>query len=588
MENLKLVDVYKRSFWYPSIVTLGGSGVGKSTFGNYTLNDEITKYVSNGIGETNQTTKIQCDFILDSRIETKQDFAIKLSKKNLDKKVIKSAIFDEIAQLCTSRKYDLEEINEAVKNIHFPISKEKFYKARNRLVFDEIYLMQMKMAKLKKLAKKETTVAIKNTSYENLKLPFELTVAQKKVLEEVKEDMKKSETMNRLIQGDVGSGKTIVAIISSYIAIKNGYQSALMAPTEVLAKQHYSEIKNLFKDENIETVFLGGSLTKKQKEEVYKKIETKENLIVVGTHALIQDKVKFKKLGLVITDEQHRFGVRQRATLNQKGNASIGEHAHILVMTATPIPRTLGLILYGDLNVSIIDELPPNRQKIDTYLVDDSYINRIHNFIEKEVTKGRQAYIVCPMIENTNEENPSNLKQVKDYTIALQNKLKNITIKNIHGKMKQDEKDEIMTLFKENKIQVLVSTTVIEVGISVPNATLMIIENSERFGLSQLHQLRGRVGRGKHKSYCIMVSNSKSKKTKERLESMVKTTDGFILAKKDLQIRGEGEFFGNKQYGVPDYKIANIYQDYNVLEKCRQLYKEIGYTDTLNAYQVYL
>ncbi len=467
-------------------------------------------------------------------------------------------------------KYNLENINTATRSIHFPKSNEEFYKARNRLVFDELFLMQGALFNIKGFAKKETGVVFQETNYnEILKLlKYSLTNAQKKVIEEIKEDFSKGLNMNRLVQGDVGSGKTIVAIISGYIAMKNGYQCVIMAPTEVLATQHYMEVKKILDNLNIPSTLLVGSLKAKEKREVLEKIKNGESMMIVGTHALIQDKVVYNNLGLVITDEQHRFGVRQRGVLSEKGSKP-----HMLVMTATPIPRTLGLILYGDLDISIIDEMPPGRQKIDTFVVGTNMRERIYNFIKKEVSDGGQVYIVCPAIE---ENENSKLKTVIGYTEELKMYFENkISIEYLHGKMKEAEKKEIMESFKLAKTKVLVSTTVIEVGINVPNATLMIVEDSQRFGLSQLHQLRGRVGRGQKKSYCILVSDAKSKVTKKRLKAMETTNDGFVLSEEDLKLRGHGDFFGNRQHGLPEYKIANLYEDIEILKDVQKLWENI-------------
>ena len=375
--------------------------------------------------------------------------------------------------------------------------------------------------------------------------------------------------MNRLIQGDVGSGKTAVAMTAALMAVKNGYQAALMAPTEVLASQHYESFKEFFDKFGIKVCLLKGSLKKKEKEAVKELISTGEADVIVGTHAIIQEDVEFKKLGLVITDEQHRFGVKQRNVLSEKGI-----NAHAMVMTATPIPRTLALILYGDLDVSVIDELPPGRQHIDTFAVNSSYHQRAYGFIRKEVENGRQAYMVCPMIEENDAIEAKSVMQMIDE--VSQTDFKGLSVAVLHGKMKADEKERIMKDFAENKIQILVSTTVIEVGINVPNATIMLIENAERFGLSQLHQLRGRVGRGKYQSYCILVTDSKSEVTKERMKVMKKTNDGFEISETDLKLRGPGEFFGTRQHGVPQLKIANLYKDADILSQAQAAAKELN------------
>ena len=377
--------------------------------------------------------------------------------------------------------------------------------------------------------------------------------------------------MNRLIQGDVGSGKTAVAMISAYIAIKNGYQAVLMAPTDVLANQHYKSFCDTLEPLGIKCELLTSGLKKKEKDRAYDNIATGYAKMIIGTHALIQEKVKYNNLGLVITDEQHRFGVRQREMLSEKG-----DEPHILVMTATPIPRTLALILYGDLDISIIDKLPPGRKKVDTFAVDHSYYQRLYAFIKKEVAKGRQVYIICPMIE---ENDKMELRAVLSYTDDLdRNILPELRVSCVHGKMKNAEKQTVMEEFAKGNIDVLVSTTVIEVGINVPNASLMIIENADRFGLSALHQLRGRVGRGSEKSYCVLVSDAKSKVAKERLKIMCQTNDGFVISEKDLTLRGPGDFFGTRQHGLPEMKIANLYKDVDILKEVQQtaisLYKK--------------
>lgn len=450
----------------------------------------------------------------------------------------------------------------AIKNIHFPENNNAFFKARYRLVAEELLLLQMRLLQLKgDVGQKISNIKINSYDISKMKnqLKFSLTNGQQKVLSEIFDDFSGGYVMNRLVQGDVGCGKTAVAMIAAYVLINNGYQAVIMAPTDVLANQHFESFKGVFEPLGIKCQLLTSGLRKKEKDIAYENIENGTANMIIGTHALIQDKVVYNKLGLVITDEQHRFGVRQREKLAQKG-----DEPHVLVMTATPIPRTLALILYGDLDISTINELPPGRQKVDTFAVDHSYDTRLYAFIEKEVGKGRQCYVICPMIE---ENEKMDLRSVLKFTEELQNdRLKNLRVECIYGKMKNNEKQDIMDRFSKGEIDVLVSTTVIEVGVNVPNATLMIIENAERFGLSALHQLRGRVGRGGEKSYCVLVSDSKTKVAKERLSIMCKSNDGFVISEKDLHLRGPGDFFGTRQHGLPEMKIANLYKDINILK----------------------
>ena len=463
-------------------------------------------------------------------------------------------------------KYNLLEINDAVQKIHFPIELHDYEKARHRLSFEEMLILQLALLTLKQKGNSSINGISfnKDGGVEDIinSLPYKLTNAQNKVLDEIILDMNSDKAMNRLVQGDVGSGKTIVAMIAMYKAYKNGYQSALMAPTAILAKQHYENALKLFEPFGIKCGLFTSELTKKQKQELKEKLLNKEIDIAIGTHALIEEDINFSNLGLVITDEQHRFGVRQRGILSAKG-----KNVDTIVMTATPIPRTLAIILYGDLDISIIDELPPGRQKVDTYAVGRNMEDRINDFIKKEIKKGRQAYIVCPLIEDSETMDLKSTEERFEYYRKI---FSDFNVGVLHGKMRPKEKNDIMISFKEHKMDIIVSTTVIEVGVDVPNATIMVIENAERFGLSQLHQLRGRVGRGSEKSYCILKYDSKSKVVQERMNTMQSTNDGFVIAEKDLEIRGPGEFFGTRQHGLPDFKIANLFTDVSILKEAQE------------------
>ncbi|MFA9375697.1 MAG: ATP-dependent DNA helicase RecG [Lachnotalea sp.] len=485
-------------------------------------------------------------------------------------KAVKQAIeikdtVKEYMPLDIRRQYNLAEYNFAVENVHFPINMDELVKARNRLVFDEFLLFilairQLKETKeiglnhfdLKKVIETETLIQ---------KLPYRLTNAQIKVWHEIEEALTSQRVMNRLVQGDVGSGKTIVAILGIIMVISCGYQGAFMVPTEVLAKQQYDSIVNLFQTHLLpyRAVLLTGSMTAKEKRIVYEQIESGEANVIIGTHALIQEKVNYKNLALVVTDEQHRFGVRQREALSNKGN-----EPHVLVMSATPIPRTLAIIIYGDLDISVIDELPAERLPIKNCVVNSSYRPTAYQFIRKEIESGRQAYIICPMVEESENIEAEN---VIEYTELLKANLpSNISVEYLHGKMKPKDKIKIMERFASNDIHALVSTTVVEVGVNVPNATVMMIENAERFGLAQLHQLRGRVGRGKFQSFCILVNGSDSKASKKRLETLNKSNDGFFIASEDLKLRGPGDLFGIRQSGMLEFKIGDIFTDASILQ----------------------
>ena len=469
------------------------------------------------------------------------------------------------------KEYNLEDINTAMNQIHFPDSFESCNKARKRLVFEELLTMQLALLQLKNQTTGQEGIAyskeVKMSDVINI-LPFKLTKAQLKVLEEIDNDMESNKPMNRLLQGDVGSGKTIIAIISAYKATKCGYQSAIMAPTAILASQHIEEFRKILEPLGIRCEVLLGGTKKKQRDEILQKLKNGEIDVLVGTHSLLVEDVEFKNLGFVVTDEQHRFGVRQRENIIAKG-----KNPDVLVMTATPIPRTLALILYGDLDISIIDELPPNRKKIETFAVSYSLEERVNNFIRKNIEEGRQAYVVCPLVEE-NEE--LNMKSVTKICEKYKNEIfKDYRVELLHGKMKQKEKDEIMQDFKDGKINILVSTTVIEVGVNVPNANIMVIENSEHFGLAQLHQLRGRVGRGEYQSYCILKYEGKGETVRKRMKVMCETNDGFIISEKDLELRGSGDFFGTMQHGLPEFKIANLFEDMPILKSVQSLAMKI-------------
>ena len=475
------------------------------------------------------------------------------------------------------KEYNLEDINTATRQIHFPSNFDEYSRARRRFVFEELLTVQLALLSLKSRYDKETDGIQfdKNVKMSDVinSLPFRLTRAQLKVLEEIDNDMENNKPMNRLLQGDVGSGKTIVSIISAYKAAKSGYQSAIMAPTAILAEQHMQEFSKVLEKFGIKCELLLGGMRAKKRREVLEQLKNGEIDVLIGTHALIVDDVEFKKLGLVVTDEQHRFGVRQRANIVSKGL-----NPDVLVMTATPIPRTLALILYGDLDISIIDELPPNRKKIETYPVTKNYERRVEEFIRANVAKGRQAYIVCPLVEDNEEF--ENYKSVVELAEKYQNDVfPEYQVAYLHGKMKQKEKDDIMQRFKEGEIQILVSTTVIEVGVNVPNANIMVVQNAEHFGLAQLHQLRGRVGRGEYQSYCILIYEGNSRTTRERMKIMKDTDNGFIVAEKDLELRGSGEFFGTRQHGLPEFKIANLFEDVSVLKDVQNLSAKIERTD---------
>lgn len=467
-------------------------------------------------------------------------------------------------QLCHTRY--------AYENIHFPSSDEALAAARRRLAFEELFLLALG---LKLLRSRRTFVAGKQCKTVDLSpffaaLPFSLTAAQRRAVDDIARDLSLDRPMNRLCQGDVGSGKTMVAAAAIYMAAKSGLQCALMAPTEILAEQHYRSLAPLLTPLGISCALLTASTRARERRALNEALRSDELSLVIGTHALLSPDVQYQNLGLVVTDEQHRFGVDQRAALSAKG-----ENPHLLVMSATPIPRTLALMIYGDLDVSVLNELPPGRQKIDTFAVPSSYHARIYAFLRKLVQEGRQAYIVCPMVAE-NDELPDERKAVTAYAAHLQTEVfPDLRVAPIHGKMKPKEKDAVMRAFAAHEIDVLVSTTVIEVGVDVPNAALMLIENAECFGLSQLHQLRGRVGRGQHKSYCVLVSDNKGEENKARLKIMSSTNDGFAIAEEDLRLRGPGDFFGSRQHGLPALRVADLSCDLSILHETQSAAEQL-------------
>ena len=500
-----------------------------------------------------------------------------LSQNNI-RKIMEAAIEEAYGKLEETlpeyllKEYKLENINDATKHIHFPDEFKDFNIARNRLVFEELLSVQLALLELKnsyineekgiKFSKEAKMSDVINS------LPFQLTKAQLRVLEEIDNNMESDKSMNRLLQGDVGSGKTVVAMCAAYKAVKSGYQAAIMAPTAILATQHLENFKKILEELNIRCELLISGITKKKKEEILERLKNGDIDILIGTHAIIEENVVFKNLGLVVTDEQHRFGVKQRTKIAEKGN-----NPDVLVMTATPIPRTLALILYGDLDISIIDELPPNRKKIETFAVGKNMTDRVNGFIKKQIQEGRQAYVVCPLVEENEEMDLKSVEKLHEtYSKEIFPEYK---VEYIHGKMKQKDKDSIMERFKNKEIDILISTTVIEVGVDVPNSNIMVIENAERFGLAQLHQLRGRVGRGEYQSYCILKFEGKGENIRKRMKVMCETNDGFIISEKDLELRGAGDFFGTMQHGLPEFKIANLFEDIEILRMVQSVAMKI-------------
>ena len=492
---------------------------------------------------------------------------------NMVQKAVKQALklveTEEFLPEKIRNKYGLEGLQQAIEHIHYPTDKNQLYSARKRLIFDEFFMF---IYNIRNLKDKNTEIHNRHILEEPKEvktlinnLPYELTNAQKRTWEEIKRDISSTKVMNRLIQGDVGSGKTIIAFFALITAALNNGQGAMMAPTEVLARQHYDNLIELIKEHNINVnpVVLVGSMTAKEKREAYKVIESGDAGIIIGTHALIQEKVNYNNLTMVVTDEQHRFGVRQREAISEKG-----EHPHIMVMSATPIPRTLAIIMYGDLDISVIDELPANRLPIANCVVGTDYRPNAYDFMTKQIAKGRQVYVICPTVEYSEAVEGEN---VIEYAEKLKRIMPvSVNIEFLHGRMKPAEKNEIMDRFANNQIQILVSTTVVEVGVNVPNATVMMVENAERFGLAQLHQLRGRVGRGKYQSYCIFINGSGKKEALERLNILCKSNDGFLIANEDLKLRGPGDFFGVRQSGDFEFRLGDIMNDAGILKQASE------------------
>lgn len=492
---------------------------------------------------------------------------------NMVQKAVKQALklveTEEFLPEKIRNKYGLEGLQQAIEHIHYPTDKNQLYSARKRLIFDEFFMFIYNIRNLKdkntEIHNRHILVEPKEVKTLINNLPYELTNAQKRTWEEIKRDISSTKVMNRLIQGDVGSGKTIIAFFALITAALNNGQGAMMAPTEVLARQHYDNLIELIKEHNINVnpVVLVGSMTAKEKRDAYKVIESGYADIIIGTHALIQEKVNYNNLTLVVTDEQHRFGVRQREAISEKG-----EHPHIMVMSATPIPRTLAIIMYGDLDISVIDELPANRLPIANCVVGTDYRPNAYDFMTKQIAKGRQVYVICPTVEYSEAVEGEN---VIEYAEKLKRIMPvSVNIEFLHGRMKPAEKNEIMDRFANNQIQILVSTTVVEVGVNVPNATVMMVENAERFGLAQLHQLRGRVGRGKYQSYCIFINGSGKKEALERLNILCKSNDGFLIANEDLKLRGPGDFFGVRQSGDFEFRLGDIMNDANILKQASE------------------
>lgn len=540
----------------------------RKNFGAYEISSpEVVKFQKDSIGNLDRISPI---YPLTKGLSQKMMRNIIKNALNCYKNLTET-LPDEIL-----KKYNLLPIDDTIHNIHFPQNFSYLKRAQERLVFEELLLFQLGLG----LSRSDLKQIHRKNLYKNVdlapllsSLPFSLTSGQEKVIEDITSDLRSNHIMNRLVQGDVGSGKTIVACAALYLAVKNGLQGVMMAPTEILAQQHFSTLNNLLTPHDMRVGLLKGGMSEKARKQILLELETGQIDIIVGTHALIQEDVEFNKLGMVVTDEQHRFGVKQRKSLVKKGH-----YPDTLVMSATPIPRTVAMVLYSDLDISIIDTMPKGRQKVDTYVVNDSMKKRVYDFMVQEVKKGNLAYIVCPAVE----ENDLNIENVEELDSYIKKNYPQIESDILHGQLKPQEKDEVLEKFLSKQIQVLVSTTVVEVGVDVPAATLMIVEDAERFGLAQLHQLRGRVGRSSLKSYCILISNSRQETARERLRYMMSCHDGFKIAQKDLELRGPGEFLGVKQHGFFKFKLASFAKDVNILEMTKNLAEIILDKDLLS------